>query len=318
MDIFQDALNGLVRGDASTLEAFFHVVNAEVDVDGTSAVCHFHCINFDGNGRPRVDGLVKHLIGHMIDYAVPRRKIIEAFRYQQETGSAYKHSMLLIEAVNLFSKLSKSGEGGELILFLLAERFLKLPQLICKMNLKTSTEMHYHGADGLHVGVDPEKNKLCLYWGESKLYEDATQAVYSCMKSLAPLLLGTGGIGSPEERDLQLLSQYMNVEDENLESALKRFLDPDSPDFNKVEFRGLCLVGFDSKDYPDGPNIKSVEQIKELLQAQVAGWKKSVGRRITAENIGGFAVHVFMLPFPSVDKFRISLKSALGITDGDA
>ncbi|WP_139768605.1 HamA C-terminal domain-containing protein, partial [Salmonella enterica] len=107
--------------------------------------------------------------------------------YQRDTGSTLKITKLFMQAMGLFTSLSNSGEGGELILFLFAEKFLKLPQIICKMNLKTNPEMHYHGADGVHIGVDNQSQKLCLYWGESKLYSDLTQAIYKCMKSISPL-----------------------------------------------------------------------------------------------------------------------------------
>ena len=121
---FGQALTDLVRGKPATLDAYFHAVEADVQIGSTSAKCHFHCINLDGNGRPRIDALVKHLIGHVIDYAIPRKKIKEALRFQEETGSTYKHTMLLLQAMGLFSRLGKSGQGGELILFLMAERFL--------------------------------------------------------------------------------------------------------------------------------------------------------------------------------------------------
>ncbi|MGK9010558.1 HamA C-terminal domain-containing protein [Serratia marcescens] len=311
MDFLHSALEDLVRGDDTSLNSFFHVVDTDVTVDETAATCHFHCINLDGNGRPRVDALVKHLVCHLVDYAIPRKRIIEAYEAKKKTGSSMATMKLLFEAIGLFSRLAKSGEGGELILFLLAERFLKLPQLICKMNLKTSTQMHYHGADGLHIGVDKDKEKLCLYWGESKLFSNVTGGVYECMKSIAPLLLGEGGLGSPEERDLQLLGQYVNVEDPALENALKNYLDPDSPNFNKVEFRGLCLVGFDSDKYPKEANELNIGQVKSILEKELLNWQGAVKKRVTEEKIDKFALHVFLIPFPSVDKFRESFKSAL-------
>lgn len=315
---FGQALANLVRGKPSTIDAYFHAVEADVSVGSTNAKCHFHCINLDGNGRPRVDALVKHLIGHVIDYSIPRKKIMEALLYQEETGSAYKHAMLLLEAMGLFSKLVKSGEGGELILFLLAERFLGLPQLICKMNLKTSTQMHYHGADGLHVGVNEKTKRLCLYWGESKLYGDVTSAVYQCMKSLAPLLLGTGGFGGPEERDLQLLGQYMNVDNPELEAALRKFLDPDDPAFNCVEYCGICLVGFDYGNYPSESNKATISDVRNAVAGEVAKWQEAVGKRLTEEKIDTFSVHVFLVPFPSVEEFRKSLKSAMSPNNDNA
>ncbi|MRT03192.1 HamA C-terminal domain-containing protein [Ewingella americana] len=311
MDLLCSALEDILRGDEASLNAYFHVVETNVSVDETAATCHFHCVNLDGNGRPRVNDLVKHLALHLVDYTIPRKRIVEAMEKQKETGSSIYSMKLLFEAIGLFSKLAKSGEGGELILFLLAERFLKLPQLICKMNLKTSTQMHYHGADGLHIGVDESKKKLCLYWGESKLYSSVGSGVYECMKSIAPLLLGNGGIGGPEERDLQLLGQYMNIENPDLEEALKAYLDPDNPNFNKVEFRGLCLVGFDSDKYPKVANELNVEQVKGILETELKSWQKTIKTRLVAEKIENFALHVFLIPFPSVEEFRASFKLAL-------
>ena len=45
------------------------------------------------------------------------------------------------------------------LLFLLAERFLKLPQILCKMDLKTDPRMHYHGADGVSIGFCTDQVK---------------------------------------------------------------------------------------------------------------------------------------------------------------
>ena len=311
MKLLQSALEDLARGKASDLDAFFHVIKSDVKVGETSATCHFHCINLDGNGRPRVDALVKHLLGHVLDYSIPRKRIAEAWASQQESKSTYKMANLLIEAMGLFTRLEKSGEGGELILFLLAERFLKLPQLVCKMNLKTSTNMHYHGADGLHAGVDASSGRLCLYWGESKLHGDVAGAVSDCMKSIAPLLLGGGGLASAEERDLQLLGQFLDVNDEALEKALKSYLDPARSSFNQIEFRGLCLVGFDCDRYPSEPNKLTIAQVTTAMAGQISKWQGAVRKRIAAESLDSFSVHVFLLPFPSVAEFRASFKAAL-------
>ena len=62
-------------------------------------------------------------------------------------------------------KLERSGEGGELPLYLLLEMLLGLPQLLCKMPLKTSAETHLHGVDGVHGKLLPSGD-LALYWGE--------------------------------------------------------------------------------------------------------------------------------------------------------
>lgn len=311
MDALQTALEKLVRDDGDTIYSYFQEIKSDYLIEGTSAACHFHCINLDGNGRPKVDALIQYLVGKIIDYAIPRKKINAAIKYQQETGSTLKIAKLFTQAMGLFTSLANSGEGGELILFLFAEKFLKLPQVICKMNLKTNPEMHYHGADGVHIGVDKQSQKLCLYWGESKLYSNLTQAIYKCMKSISPLITSSFGDGSAEERDIQLLSDFMNVDDPNLEAALKKFLDPDNPEFNKLEYRGICLVGFDIDDYPTEPNKLNINGLLETFSDKIDSWRDSIKKRIIEESIHGISLHVFLIPFPSVDSFRQTLITSL-------
>lgn len=311
MDNLKKALEELARGEKSELNAYFHEIQTKVSLENTSAVCHFHCLTLDGIGRPRVDGLIDFLINTMVDYSIPRNKIQEAYKDFIATGSSVKINQLARQAKGVFTRIDNSGEAGELILFTLAERFLKLPQLMCKMNLKTSSEMHFHGADGVHAGVDIFTNRLCLYWGESKLHAKPSDAVRECLKSIGPILTGTGAIGGAESRDLQLLQNYLTLNDPELEEALKRFLNPDCEDFNKLQYRGICLVGFDSNEYPADPNSKTIEQVKAAIEANLIKWQERISSRLIEEKLTAFNIHVFFLPFPSVEAFRLTFKAAL-------
>jgi Cap4 SAVED domain len=118
------------------------------------------------------------------DYAIPRSQLAKAKARDTKYNSTEAVTALVEQARRSFTDLAKTGEGGEMLLFLLAERFLKLPQVLCKMDLKTDTRMHYHGADGVYAGVTPE-GMLKLYWGESKIYKDAATAIKDCLCRLA-------------------------------------------------------------------------------------------------------------------------------------
>ncbi|HCM9261337.1 TPA: DUF1837 domain-containing protein [Enterobacter hormaechei subsp. xiangfangensis] len=311
MDALHVALENLIRDDGQTLNSYFSEVKVNSLIENTNATCHFHCLNLDGNGRPRVDALIQFLNDKVVDYAIPRKKINEAVQYFNLTQSTAKITKLASQAKRLFTRLANSGEGGEFILFLFAEQFLKFPQIICKMSLKTSSQMHYHGADGIHIGVDKDNKKLCLYWGESKLYSNLSKGISECMDSIAPLLQSSMGVEGAETRDMQLLESHLNVDDIELEQALKSFLDPDSPDFNKLEYRGICLVGFDLKDYPQGPSSIDISELVALINTKVGKWSTSVQGGIVNKKLDRFAMHVFILPFPSVKAFRASLIRAL-------
>lgn len=309
------ALLNLARGDRSDLAALLHDVEVHASIDGTKVTCHCHSIRVDRAGRPRVDELTNALCESALDFAIPRSEIERARERDAATGSTRQIARLLNQARGLFTDLVNSGEGGELLLFVLGETFLRLPQVMCKMSLKTNPRMHVHGVDGVHAGVDPAAGQLALYWGESKIYQDATTAIRDCLASLAPFLTGAGPT-SAATRDLQLLQRATDLNDAALEQALKRFLDPRDPAHLDLEFRGLCLVGFDSDAYP--ATGAQQDAVVAAVLAQLPGWKDSIQRRIHAEQLDNFAIHVFCVPFPDVDAFRASMRRFLGLASAAA
>ena len=305
----EKALKRLARGEPTDLAGLLHDIERHVVIDGTKVVAHCHCLKLDGNGRPRIEDLVKVVVEHVLDYAIPRSQIREALEECVQKHSTQKLVRLTNDAKRLFTDLEKSGEGGELLLFVLAEKILRLPQLICKMSLKTNTRMHVHGADGLHAGVDTTTGKLLLYWGESKIYSDVTGAVRECLASIAPMLAEH----SAGQRDIQLLQRHADLDDSALEAAFKKFLDPDSEEFNLLEFRGLCLVGFDCDAYPTVPSATEITSIAQQVTVTLPTWKVHVKKRIYEEKLDAFAMHFLFVPFPSAEAFRQLLRDQLGL-----
>lgn len=315
-DPIEECLARLARGKPQAIANLLHDVEIHAAIDGTQVVCHVHSVKLDLNGRPLMRELVRHICDQVMDFAIPRGQIKDAFRDVQATNSTAKLMHLGTEARRLFTDLTKSGEGGELLLFVLAEQLLKLPQILCKMSLKTNSRMHVHGADGLHAGADEETGRLVLYWGESKIFNDATTAIRDCLNSLAPMLLDDASGGSAAERDLQLLQRYADVDDPALEAAFKGFLDVESEYFNSIEFRGLCLVGFDCLAY--GVDSLNQDILLKKVRELMPQWKSQIQRRIAAEKLEAFKFHFINVPFPSADDFRMRIRQELGLGNIDA
>lgn len=305
----------LLRAKPHYLDAFLESVACNVSIPKTRTQAHCYFIALDGNKRPRVKDFSKFIAHRIVDYAIPRGEIARALNESVHTRSSSPILELNSKAKNLFSRLPKSGEGGEVLLSILAETFLQLPQLFTKMVLKTNAEMHLHGSDGIHVGVNRDNGNLAIYWGESKLYKNPALAVTNCFSSLAPYLLNDGGSESTQERDLQLMRDGISFDDPDLSEAIKKFLNPTDPLFKKLEYRGLCLVGFDSEHYPTLPNSKEENQIKKEIEISFEKNKNQILRRVNAERIESFFIEIFCLPFPSVDDFRESFRFELGLSN---
>jgi hypothetical protein len=206
-----------------------------------------------------------------------------------------------------------SGEQGEMLLFVLAEAFLGLPQLLCKMDLKTDPEMHFHGLDGVHCGPGETAESLAVYWCESKVHKSLDGALSQALDGLKPFLLSAGSGGADKRRELALLDRYMDIGDPQLQRRILASIDPHSPAFNQVSWRGLSLIGFDY-DYPDKPNTVKHADFTAKIAAEFETWHKMVKTRATNRNLESFEIHFFYVPFGFCENFRKSMASSLGIT----
>jgi Cap4 SAVED domain len=150
-----EAFTRLLRQPTS-LDAYLGKTTTSVTIETTSTNVHCYHLKHDGNRHPRVGDLCTRLIHAIVDYAIPRSEFSTALKETLATNSHYHMSRLREKAANLFTNLANTGEGGELLLYLLAECFLGIPQLLCKMPLKTNSRMHFHGTDGIHGTVNPK------------------------------------------------------------------------------------------------------------------------------------------------------------------
>lgn len=310
-EITGEVLDAILSGDPEELGVHLHLVGRDIEIEGHKVTLHCHCLTTDANGKVKVKRLAEFMRNAAADYAIPRKRIEEARERDARFRSTSAVSKLHQEARGVFTDLATTGEGGEMLLFLLAERFLGLPHVLCKMDLKTDSRMHYHGADGVYAAVTDD-GKLKLYWGESKVYGDPTDAVRDCLKSLAPFLLEEDHEGSSRERDLLLLSDKADLGDPRLSEAFKRYFDPASPLSNRTEYCGIALIGFDADFYPSSDTRGVLEDIAAAAKIGLEDWTTAVGRRLAAEKLEHFDIHFLCVPLPSVEKFREAFLEAMG------
>jgi hypothetical protein len=301
-----------LAGNPDALDVHLTLVERDVQIEGHSVNIHCHCLTVDGNGRVQPHRLAEFMRNAVADYAIPRSKLAAAKARDAKYNSSEAVAELVERAKRSFTDLAKTGEGGEMLLFLLAERFLKLPQILCKMDLKTDTRMHYHGADGVYAGVTPE-GILKLYWGESKVYKKAGAAIRDCFASLASFLIEPEHEEAARERDLMLLSDKADLNDSTLTDALKKYFDKSSVMSKRVQYCGVALVGFDAPFYPKDDVKAIADQIVEASRAELVDWSKRIGERLKSEKLDQIDIELFCIPLPSADGFRTAFLKAMGI-----
>lgn len=307
MDRIENAINNLLSKDNGALLSRIEEVRYSIDIPETNSKGYCYCLKVDANGNLRLQDLIDHIDTRIVDYAIPKKEIDEARKDYLETNSTRKFVQLKKKAQNLFTDLTKTGEGGEILLYIITQDILKLPQLISKMSLKTSSKMHYHGADGVHFKYNRITKNLDLYWAEAKMYQDISAAIGSCFESLKSFLLDPKGFTSAQERDIDLITSniHQNINDETVEDILIEFFDKDKEQSNRLVYKGVCFIGFDYDKYPSTDITKTTEDVKKSILEEYDKWHNVVGQKIKNHlNLDKKEIHVFLMPFPSVDEFR--------------
>lgn len=300
----EDIVESIARGRAESINSYLRTIEHAFELEETQTRFYSHLIAIDGNGSPRLDDFIEFVIRHIVEYVIPRSRIQDAKVKDQESGLSTNVIRLHNEARKLFTPLKKTGEGGEMLLYVLGEVLLNLPQLFCKMSVKTAGGVHFHGADGIHVGFCDD-GKLELYWGESKFHSTFESAISECLDSISPILKRED---DADHEDLLLLQTHLDLGNPDHTEKIKLILNKDNEAFNSVKYCGLCLISFDKDLY-------TPETSEEIVSQNFESWKTSIKTRLKNRELQAFDIHLFCLPVVSVDSFRKRFLEKLGLND---
>lgn len=133
----QEQLNSLIRGNPLSVDTYLREVCKNEHISDTKASMHIYMLKLDGNNRPRTCDFCDYLINRIVDYCIPPSEIRKAKEKDAEYNTTQYTATLFRKAERLFTDLGNTGEVGELALSVLTQSFLHMPQVLCKMVLKT-------------------------------------------------------------------------------------------------------------------------------------------------------------------------------------
>jgi hypothetical protein len=280
---------------------------------------NFYSMTF-ANGVPTTQELVDYLYDCLIPYCLPKKKYESVLKSANPMSDYHKIVRLGDEARSLFIKaknqLTSGGEAGELILYALLEWALGAPRFVSKMYLKTNSNMPVHGTDGIHLGYDPTTELLSVYFGESKIYEKFSDAASAAFSSMSDLIKNSGQIS----REIELLINLSDLDAISPEHR-DRILDYINPYSNselslKKKVVHTCFIGFEYYAYNRilNKNPTDVPKLFEYqFQKRIAGACRVIERHYSAILPVTTNLHVFLLPFPSIEDFRSKFYTKIGI-----
>lgn len=288
-------------------------------IEGLSRVnVRFYYLTFR-DGLPSTSEFVEYLKDQLIFFCIPRKERVQAEQLiAADSTEMYRVLPRLYEkAKSLFIEAKKgedrTGEPGELILFVLLEWALKAPQIVSKMYLKTNRNMPVHGADGIHARLD-ESGSLVLFFGESKMYEDFSGALSAAVTSIKEAQ--SSYVAQSRELDLVRDHHSFGPEDQHLVTALLDYLDYRSPKSNQYSRCFASLIGFEFSAYEKlkqfGPQAVEAEFVK-LCTERINSAVPLVAQKVKENTMDTLNLEFFLMPFQSISELRTMFYAVTGI-----
>lgn len=318
--VLLDELLSAINGVHSGFNARLREVPYAWSEDGLTVSGKFFYLAFR-DGHHTLDEFAQVIYHSVIPFCISRKERREKGDKFRETNEYRYIHELTDKAKDLFIKAKESkktsGEPGELILFMLLEEFLKAPQLVCKMSLKTSEYMPVHGSDAIHIARGSQESTICLIWRESKVYQDLSDALSEVCDSISGFLTAKEGRSS-RDRDIDIIKEHMDIEDASWRATLLDYFDPYSEKGNFREEAYACFVGFDYSGTYDKlmqiPAIGREELFRKEYLKRVEKACQLFGKKLKDKGLSGLKINYFLIPFPSVEDLRTKFFSHLGIT----
>jgi len=311
-----DALSVLKR-DLSKLSVHLRMVDHAVTTECDQLTIRLHYPAFR-QGKPMVAELIDAVSMHIIHFCLPRKQIQGVHELYSKIGVeefTQKVEVLRQEAYDLFKRAhlatNRNGEAGEIILYLLIEWLLGAPQIIAKMSLKTNTEMPVHGADGVHARYCAATGHLYIYWGESKVYANIGHAITKAAESIAESLED-----EKVKHEISLIKRYLDFFGltDGAKAAMLNMLDPFGSEYAKRYDVISCLIVFDFDAFATAQAAKNdpEQRFQELALKKLSEVAPKIAKALMDKGIEHDPVEMFIIPVPSVDRFRDLFQDKIG------
>lgn len=236
---------------------FLEVVDVK-DVVPTCVKGKFLLIKYTHDAS-REEDFLKYVFDTLPLYALSKEE-----RDSLDTSKMFR---LWKTAVDRFVSKRTTGEFGEIILFHLLELFEGAVQVVNKMTIKTSGEMHAHGADAIHFGLDG--GLKVLYLGESKTHASFGSALSKALSSVDGYHKDGG-----RQFDINLVSGNLSGDiPDDAKKLIKDYLNPakkDRSDFTE------CHAVFLGYQYDSLKTLEGLLKGADLLNKVLESYKELI------------------------------------------
>lgn len=165
--------------------------------------------------------------------------------------------------------------------------------------------------DGIHARFDSAKNKLFLYWGESKAHQSLSTALGSALDSIKEFI-----DNKQDSREIEIVSEFADIDSFSNEtkSAFLNYFDPYAETSNeRITVYSCLLVHTLETDISAKGDVSFQEYYEGLIKSNVSQFMETVNERIKNKKLDGERFEIFILPVPSVQDFRDKFQQEIGL-----
>jgi Cap4 SAVED domain len=273
--------------------------------------CSLHYPTFR-DGIPDLPAFCRALRHELKRFCLPRARLERTERLIAEHPD-WRDELLAEDddlARSLFIKaeklLKRSGECGELLLYVILESLLGAPQIVSKMYLKTNDDIPVFGYDGVHAKIRHSDGSLILYVGESKIYDDFGKAVSAALGDVKKRN------SDAMRKEIDVVKGHLDIQTPELRDRVLDLLDPYDRAPNRVDYHAI-LVGYScdasiTSSMPEAAEHIFVSKMVDEIKAVAA----TVQGEMALLQLGNLNVEFFAVPFTSVSDLRKEFYRSIG------
>jgi small nuclear ribonucleoprotein (snRNP)-like protein len=292
---WEDFKNTIKSNEVVTKTDLGHVLHYCGQKSPSSALkCEFYLVRCTSQGF-REDALVELMADKIIVYVLKKKE------YEGKLKSVDDMRRLWLTAKETFTKVNKTGEVGELLLFMMLEAD-GIVQIFSKMDLKTNPNMHFHGYDAIHIKAG---QLVAFHFGHAKVYANFSNALNNALNDIKSFNENK----SQKRRELRLISNNIDAgKFKGYETLIRNLINPYYPNrekYKEVNSILICsewefvkdkskigTVGFDP--YMKAQYEKHHEEILTEIREQI----------IRTDGLSQGTYQFYLLPIENVQSFR--------------
>lgn len=242
----------------------------------------------------REDDFAQFIANLMVQYALLKK--------EWDCAEPTRIREIYQKARRRFVKKNPTGEFGEIILFALLESERDAPQVLNKMSLKTSGNVHVFGLDAIHLGV--RDGEIRKYYGQSKTDADHRKGIKEAVRDLERFHSDS----DRKSMELDLISNHIDIGRFSTSGdKILEIFDPYSGNKENIREVNAVFVGFDWNSITpiDISNMrKNIEQqIEAILGTSEEGIADLCHKTVRGSSLKNLT-EFFFVPFTSTDKMR--------------